>query len=401
MRALVVAPLYHPDRGGLGRQAVLLSEGLAARGVEVTVATRAMSGLPTYPFSPRVERVELSAGRPDVHNYERPSPTNLLTSLRFSAQLGRLCVRRRRRFDLVHFHGASLPLLSTLPLLAGLGKRVIAKVAALHQGVEAGDLSGHYGPLGPLMAASLRRVDAFVATTAEIEQALISEGYRAERIARISNFVETARFAPPTPEARSAARTSLGWGERRVLVHTGRLTERKALDVLLRAFARALPAVSAGPRPLLALVGDGPRRAELEALCARLGLGEHVVFTGFQEDVVRYLHACDGFVLASRIEGLPNALLEAMACGCPIVATRIGGSLEAIADEGQGLLVDVDDVGGLADGVRRLLDDDELRARLGAGAAERIREHFTLEATVPRYVELYARLLAGRAPRGV
>jgi len=208
LRALVVAPLYHPDRGGLGRQAVLLSEGLAARGVEVTVATRAMSGLPTYPFSPRVERVELSAGRPDVHNYERPSPTNLLTSLRFSAQLGRLCVRRRRRFDLVHFHGASLPLLSTLPLLAGLGKRVIAKVAALHQGVEAGDLSGHYGPLGPLMAASLRRVDAFVATTAEIEQALISEGYRAERIARISNFVETARFAPPTPEARSAARTS-------------------------------------------------------------------------------------------------------------------------------------------------------------------------------------------------
>ena len=401
VRALVVAPLYHPDRGGLGRQAVLLSEGLSALGVEVSVATRAMTGLPAYAFAPEVERIELPAGRPDVHNYESKSLTNLATSLRFASRLSRLLVARRRRYDLVHFHGASLPLLSALPVLAGLGKRVVAKVAALHQGVEAGDLRGHYGPLGPLLAGSLRRVDAFVATTAEIEQALVAEGYRPERIARISNFVETSRFAPPSAEARAAARASLGWSERRVLLHAGRLTERKACDVLLRAFARALPGVTPGPRPLLALVGDGPQRGALEALARALGLGEHVVFPGFQEDVVRYLHACDGFVLASRIEGLPNALLEAMACGCPVLATRIGGSLEAIASPEQGLIVPVDDVEALGAGLARLLDDAPLRARLGAGAAQRIRERFTLEATVPRYLELYRRLLAGRPPRGV
>lgn len=396
-----MAPLYHPDRGGLGRQAVLLSEGLSARGVSVTVATRAMSGLPAYAFAPAVERVPLSAGRPEVHNYERTSLVNLATSLRFSGQLARLLIRRRRSYDLVHFHGASLPLLSVLPLLAALRKKVIAKVAALHQGVEAGDLSGHYGPLGPLLAASLRRVDAFVATTAEIEAALVAEGYRPERIARISNFVETARFAPPSPAARATARAGLGWSERRVLVHAGRLTARKAVDVLLTAFARALPRVNPGPQPLLALVGDGPERAALEAQVQRLGLGEHVRFVGFQEDVVRYLHAADGFVLASRIEGLPNALLEAMACGCPVLATRIGGSLEAIADEGQGLLVPVDDVEALAGGLARLLDDAALRARLGAGAAARIQARFTLEATVPRYVELYRRLVEGRPPQGV
>lgn len=392
-RILVVAPLYHPGRGGLGRQAVLLTEALAARGVRAIAVTRRMEGLPQYDFSPAVERVEVEAGRARVHNYEEPSLQNLLTSLRFSAGLVRTLERRRGDYDLVHFHGASLPLLVGLPWAALRGKAVVAKVAALHQGVEAGDLRGHWGPLGPLMARELRRVDAFVATTAEIAQALRDEGYAPERIARIPNFVEVSRFHPPTPAERERARADLGWEGRTVVLHSGRLTERKGAPVLLEAFAAGLAGPSPSGPPLLVFLGDGPERPALQERAARLGIAAQVRFLGFKEEVHRYLIAADAFVLASRVEGLPNALLEAMGTGLPVVATRIGGSLEALGDDRTGLLVPPDDPAALGRELSRLLAEPDLRARLGAAAARRIAERFALDAVVPRYLELYRRLV--------
>lgn len=394
-RVLVVAPLYHPGRGGLGRQAVLLTEALAARGVRALVVTRRMDGLPPWSPSPAVELLRVDAGRARVHNYEEPSLVNLVTSLRFSAGLIRVLVARRADYDLVHFHGASLPLLAALPPALLAGKRVVAKVAALHQGVEAGDLRGHWGPLGPLLARELRHVDAFVATTAEIGQALRDEGYAQERILRIPNFVELARFSPPTLAERARLRADLGWEGRTVVLHSGRLTERKGAPVLLEAFAAARQGPSPGGPPLLAFLGDGPERAALQARAAALGLGDAVRFLGFQEDVTRYLRAADAFVLASRVEGLPNALLEAMAVGLAVVATRIGGSLEALGGDRTGLLVPPDDAAALGRELGRLLAEPDLRARLGAAGAARIAERFALEAVVPRYLELYRRLSAG------
>lgn len=395
----MVAPLYHPGRGGLGRQAVLLTEALAARGARALVVTRHMEGLPAYDYAPAVERVAVRAGRARTHNYEEPSLGNLVTSLRFSAGLVRVLESRRADYDLIHFHGASLPLLVGLPHALLRDKRVVAKVAALHQGVEAGDLRGHWGPLGPLMARELRGVDAFVATTAEIGQALRDEGYAPERIARIPNFVELTRFSPAGPEERARLRADLGWEARSVVVHSGRLTGRKGADVLLQAFAGAR--AQARPHPaLLVFLGDGPERPLLQARAAALGLGDAVRFLGFQEEVVRFLRAADVFALSSRVEGLPNALLEAMAVGLPSVATRIGGSLEALGEgtaEGEtpaGLLVPPDDAPALGRELGRLLADPPLRARVGAAAVARIAERFALEAVVPRYLELYRRLLA-------
>lgn len=394
-----MAPLYHPGRGGLGRQAVLLTEALAARGVRPLVITRSMEGLPAYEFALDVERVAVRAGRESTHNYEQPNLGNLVTSLRFSAGLARVLEARRADYDLVHFHGASLPLLLALPHALLRGKRVVAKVAALHQGVEAGDLRGHWGPLGRVMARELRGVHAFVATTAEIGQALRDEGYAPERIARIPNFVEITRFRPPSEAERARLRADLGFEGRTVVLHSGRLTERKGAPVLLEAFAAARG--SARPDPaLLVFLGDGPERAALQARAAALGLGDAVRFLGFREDVARWLRAADVFALSSRVEGMPNALLEAMAVGLPAVATRIGGSLEALGEgptlgDGQaGLLVPPDDAPALGRELGRLLGDPALRARVGGAAARRISERFALEAVVPRYLDLYRRLLA-------
>lgn len=398
-RVLVVAPLYHTDRGGLGRQAVLLTERLAELGAEPLVATRAMTGLPARAFSTRVERAELRAGRPEVHNYERPNLENLATSLRFSARLLGLMARRRGDYDVIHVHGASLPFLIALPAAKLLRRRIVGKVAALHQGVEAGDLAGHYGPLGRVLAWLASRSDAFVATTAEIGAALDAEGVPRERIARIPNFVDTGRFAPRSAEERAALRAARGWEGRVVLIHSGRLSERKNGDVLLRAFAaarRALPEQD----PLLVFAGDGPERSRLEALSRELGLEGAVDFLGFRDAIEEELQAADLLVLASRVEGLPNALLEGMACGLPAVVTEIGGSLEAAVADETALFVPPNEEQPLREALERAIADEDLRRRLGSAAVERIQTCFTLDAIAPRYLELYQRLCERRAPAG-
>jgi glycosyltransferase involved in cell wall biosynthesis len=393
-RVLVVAPLYHTDRGGLGRQAVLLTEKLASLGVGAEVATRRMRGLPRRAWSSLVKVHRVPAPQSGVHNYEAPSLQNLVTSLAFSLGAAALLVRRRRELDLVHVHGASLPLLVLLPFAKVLRKPVLAKVAATNQGVEAGDVARRYGPLGRFLAWLFARCDGYVATTAEIATVLERDGVLTSRVHRVPNFVDVESFRPLPESERSRVRRELGLEGRTVVVASGRLAPRKGGDALVRAFARARERAREA-RPLLVFLGDGPERGRLQALVRELGLDEAVRFEGFVSDVARRLQAVDVFVLASRIEGFPNALLEALATGLACVATTIGGALEAIEPGRTGLLVPLDDEVALADALARLLGDASLRRTLGEAAAREVRARFALEAVAPRYLPLYRTLVDG------
>jgi len=393
-RVLVVAPLYHPDRGGLGRQAVLLTERLAALGVPQEVATRSMRGLPDYAFAAGVKIHKIPAGRPRVHNYETPNVENLFTSLAFSLGLVLLLLRNRSRFDVIHVHGASLPLLVILPVAKLLGIRVLALVAATHQGVEAGDMRRH--PLvGRALAWAFAQVDGYVAITAEVEQLLVREGVPRERIARVPFFVDVERFKPLPAEDRGSARKELRLEGRTVVVASGRLVPRKGGDALIRAFARAR-ADAPEMQPLLLFLGDGPERAALEQLARDEGLGDSVRFAGFVADVPHWLAASDALVLASRIEGLPNALLEGLGMGLACIATKIAGAEEVIDDGRTGLLVPPGDERSLARAIARVLRDETYRRSLGRAAAEVVRARLARDVIVPRYLEIYEDLAEGR-----
>lgn len=193
------------------------------------------------------------------------------------------------------------------------------------------------------------------------------------------------------PDARAAGRAELGLPPDVPVIGTvGNLVPKKDHRSLLDAVAvvrRDRPEVH------LVIVGGGPLEAELRAHASDLGFGSQVTFTGQRPGVAGLLPAFDVFVLSSRHEGLPLALLEAMASRVPVVATTVGGIPEVITDGDGGLLVPPGDVGALASGIVRVLDDPDGAARLAtAGAATAGR--FSIERSVTRTIEVYEEVLA-------
>lgn len=190
---------------------------------------------------------------------------------------------------------------------------------------------------------------------------------------------------PPPPEGPPAAHRG------RLFLAVGRLHRQKAYDVLLEAFARIAAEL---PDWRLAALGEGEQRGALEAQAARLGLAERVDWLGQVADPWPWLRAAEVFVLPSRYEGTPNALLEAMSCGlAPIVSDATAGALDFVSDEVSGLVVPVEDPAALAAAMRRLAGDAALRARLGAEARARV-----AELSFERAVATWERLL-GLSPR--
>ena len=175
----------------------------------------------------------------------------------------------------------------------------------------------------------------------------------------------------PTPVAEKRSAKS-GSG---ALISVGRLTHQKGFDILLEAFARTRKRY---PSWTLTIIGDGSLRQDLESLCDRLEIAESVNFVGLVDDVTEYLRAADLFVMASRFEGFPNALCEAMACGLPVVHTDCpSGPREIIRDGIDGVLVPNEDIAALAASLCSLMSDEDERERLALRARE-VTERFSL-----------------------
>ncbi|MBI3770065.1 MAG: glycosyltransferase [Deltaproteobacteria bacterium] len=198
------------------------------------------------------------------------------------------------------------------------------------------------------------------------------------RVVRVYNPVDTARIdtaARVAPPLHDSGRPHV--------VAAGRLDHQKGFDLLLEAFQGVVRILGRGT---LTILGDGPDRATLEARAAELGIASAVRFAGFQENPFAYFAAADLFVLSSRYEGLPNVVLEALACGCPAVAFDCPhGVREIVRDGMNGVLVPPEDVPSLRAAMLRVLQDSDERLRLAANARASL-EPF-LVATIVRQWE--------------
>lgn len=237
-----------------------------------------------------------------------------------------------------------------------------------------------------------RRVQAFVCVSESVAAAVrAGGGAPAERLRVIANGRELAPFLaldPQDPRRRAAARAAFGLPEDRAVVGcVGRLAEQKDHALLLEAFAR-LPG-----EPMLALAGEGPLRSALEGQARALGLGERMVFLGRREDVPRLLEALDVFVMSSLYEGLPIALIEAMAAGLAVVAVAAPGVEDAAAPGCQRLVASREPA-ALTAALEAVLAEPEQRRTLGAAARASAAARFTRARMVGELAALFEELCA-------
>jgi len=215
------------------------------------------------------------------------------------------------------------------------------------------------------------------------------------RLHTIYNGVDTTRFHP-TPDGRRAPLAGSPFNDPALWVAgtVGRMQTVKAQPVLARAFVQALQQQPALRQRLrLVLVGDGPLRAECEAVLQEAGVADLAWFAGERGDVPDVMRGLDSFVLPSLAEGISNTILEAMASGLPVLATAVGANGELVLPGSTGHLVPPGDAGALADGLCQLAQDAAGAAALGRAGRQRVEQRFSLGSMVAAYESVYQRVL--------
>jgi glycosyltransferase involved in cell wall biosynthesis len=191
-------------------------------------------------------------------------------------------------------------------------------------------------------------------------------------------------------DQRSLVRTELGVEDSEHLVlYVGRLRAVKGVEFGILAFAKAF---AKNPHLKLALAGEGNQRRYLESLSEELRIENRVKFLGPRKDLPNVISACDSVIMPSLTEGFPRVAIEAMASAKPVIATRVGGTPEAIIHDKSGILVPSKDVEAMADAIVNVANNSELATRLGSAARERTEQHYSASKYVARLDEMYTRL---------
>jgi glycosyltransferase involved in cell wall biosynthesis len=379
---ILVCSSYPPVVGGSEVEAQRVCSALIKRGHRVTVATT--GGPPMPPLRKWTD----PAGVP-VRLYAAHW-NGVMKDVVYAIGVAWLLIRERRNYQAVYFLMQGLHLAVGLPVARLLRKTILMKVGG--SGVlPAMALS----PTGRLEIHWLRKWAASVM--------ILNEGMRAEALAArlpadrlvwMPNPVDTEHFSPlPDAERRQLRVQHHLPPDASVIIYTGRLAPEKSLHVLVEAFAAIRRQC---PQAYLVLVGDGPMRAALTEQTQRLGCQDNTRFVGTvaPSEIPQWLQMADLFALVSPSEGFPCALVEAMSAGLASVVSDIPAIRQLVQSEQHGLLSPPGDAGAVSAALIRLLDDHELRRRMGAEARRSVKERYSTE----RVLELYETLLGEIIP---
>ncbi|MGC9357942.1 MAG: glycosyltransferase family 4 protein [Anaerolineae bacterium] len=378
MRVLVLNYEFPPIGGGGGAVSKAIACHLVQLGAEVQVLTAHWGDLP------RVEEIDGYTVHRTLSLRQYPDRCRVreMFSYFVLSILPALRLARRWQPDIVHAHFA-------VPVgpLGYLIKKLldIPYIITLH----GGDVPGFDDPqteqwyrlLLPLTRPIWKNAAAIVAVGQGLRD-LAKDAYPDVPVSIIRNGIDCATYRPPTRE-RSDDRES-------TLVFVGRIVKQKGLSYLIRGLPELRRRVSKSFK--LNIVGDGPLRPELESLVAELGVGDCVNFVGWvsQEEVRRYLHEADIFVLPSLMEGLSIALLQAMASGLPLVTSDAVGNRDVVHHDENGFVVPARDVGALIAALAVLVDDADLQKRMGE-ASLRLSEPYDWSVISQTYFQLLKR----------
>jgi glycosyltransferase involved in cell wall biosynthesis len=375
------------NMGGPALHVAYLSAGLAERGYETTLVAGSLArgeGSMAYV----AEDLGVRVVKLDALSREISPVRDAISVLR----LARLI--REQRPQILHTHTAKAGTVGRLAALLAGGARPPIVVHTFHGHV----LRGYFGPFKSqafrLLERLLARVTTrLIAVSPQVRDDLVSLGVApAEKFSVVRLGVELGERVQ-TRVAGAEARARLGIGpERFVVGWVGRMTGVKRTADVLKGVAQLR---ERGVDAVLLMVGDGPDRERVERGASVLGIMRHCYFLGYQEDVSEWYQAFDAMVLPSANEGTPVVVIEALAAGCPVVATSVGGVPDVIRDGVDGFLVAASDIEQLAERLARLAADPELRARMGEAGRESVPRRYAVERLVGDVDELY-RSLIGR-----
>ena len=307
---------------------------------------------------------------------------------------------RRWQPEIVHTHMAKAGAIGRLAALAYNRTRGPGPRARLVHTYHGHVFEGYFGSPSTRLFLAIerwlaRRTDALIAISPQVKQELL-DTYRVGRESQIRLIplgFNLERLLAVTDDDRKEARAALEIPEQAIVVTTvGRLTPIKQHSLFLETAARLR---ERSDRFVFLIVGDGELRAQLQQTAERFGIESRVRFLGWRGDLETVYGATDVFVLTSRNEGTPVALIEAMAAGTASVSTDVGGVRDVIATPGAGTLVPFGDVPALVEAVMRFAESPALRAGVGRAAREVVKSRFDLNRLYADITKLYFELLAG------
>lgn len=400
-KVCILAPSYWPAVGGGETHARLLARELALRGCSVTVLTRRREA--EWAAEEKFEGAR-------ILRFGSPGHVRTGKYLLLAPALGWL-LRHRKRWDVVYVCGLRVAGWS------GILAQLLTKKPCVLRAEAMGEMDGAFiwrSPEGrisetkkafarPLVAvrnALYRKAAAFLAVSTPVREEYLACGVDPDKIELLPNGYDPAVFHPLSdPAERPALRRRLGLPEegRPIFAYSGKLIRGKGLGFLLRVWKQFH---AMRPAAVLVLIGSGGAQSlscedDLRKYAAENGLGKSVRFTGYTDDVVSWLQASDAFVFASERESQGLAVLEAMACGLPVLASDIPGVRDMVRDGTDGILLPPNGEIAWLHALERLLDHPTEARALASSSAETARPRYAIGTVAERHIALFRRLVGG------
>jgi glycosyltransferase involved in cell wall biosynthesis len=379
MTILMISYRFPPTHSGAGKQAQQLAEALAAQRRRVTVVTASHEN--RKPTTSHVNGV-------DIVHIPVPNSASRLRPLVFSLGVLIYILYHRRNITIVHTHGLFWYHFGPLKLAKWFGKRIVIKLTSLGRD-DLVTIRNRFW--GDALYSVARHSDAVVALNKPLLATSIAAGMPADKCVLIPNGVNNERFFPVADGRKQELRHIHGFPAQRAIVLTvGAIVEEKGMDTLIEAWHVVLQSV---PAAMLLMIGPIDKDVDfVDAMRQRImayEMAESVAMLGQLDSIEDYFHLSDLFVLPSRLEGLPNVFLEAMACKLPVIGSDILPITELIENEVSGIIIHQDDSDALAQAIIDLLNNPAHALVLAENGLHMIEEQFELGIVVKRYEQLY------------
>ncbi len=374
MRILIINSEYPPIGGGAGNASANIARLLARMGNDIVFVTAHLNGLPYEEVRDRVRIIRVPAFRRYIDRSTAFEQLSFIFAA--SARSLRLAPLFKPNVTLAFF---GIPSGAIAWLLKILYK--VPYIVSLRGGDVPGfrpyDFKTFHKLLGPFLRVIWHGAFAVIANSKGLRDFAVAFEPNID-IPIIPNGVEVMHFDAGERDWSTPC-----------LLSVGRVVYQKGFDLGLRTLAQLKDLDWEWH-----IAGDGSQMESLKSLARQLGISERVTFLGWQsrEDLVKWYHQSNLFLFPSRHEGMPNAVLEAMASGLPVIATRIAGNEELIVDGVTGMLVNAEDMDSLRAGLRKLLVDEKMRRQMGQASRQRVEQKYSWENVAHQYSEMLEKI---------